>query len=132
MRRFYCPLRLWIERETVLYFALKAAFSGMMIALISEVARRSAALGALIAALPLVSIIAVIWMWRDTSDTARIADHLNATFWYVLPSMPMFLAIPALLRAGVGFWAALALGCLMTVILFAITLVIAPRFGIKL
>jgi len=116
----------------MLYFALKAAFSGIMIAAISEVARRSAALGALIAALPLVSIIAVIWLWRDTSDTARVADHLHATFWYVLPSMPMFLAVPALLRAGVGFWAALTLGCLLTVILFAITLVIAPRFGIKL
>ena len=115
-----------------MYFILKALLSGLLIALISEVSRRSAALGALIAALPLVSIIAVIWLWRDTGDTMRIADHLTATFWYVLPSMPMFLAIPAMLRAGVGFWAALALGSLLTIILFTITLFIAQRLGIKL
>ena len=115
-----------------MYFILKALLSGLLIAMISEMARRSAALGALIAALPIMSIIAVIWLWRDTTDAVRIADHLTATFWYVLPSMPMFLASPAMLRAGVGFWAAFALGCLLTVLLVAITLFIAQRFGIKL
>ena len=115
-----------------MYFLLKALLSGLLMALISEVSRRSAGIGALIAALPVMSIIAVVWLWRDTSDAARIADHLTATFWYVLPSMPMFLAIPAMLRAGLGFWAALTLGSILTLILFGILLFIAPRFGIKI
>ncbi len=114
------------------YFVAKALFSGVLIALISEVSRRSAALGALIAALPLVSIIAVIWLWRDTADIGRVSDHLQATFWYVLPSMPMFLVIPALLRAGMGFWAALGLGGVVTILLFFLTIYAAQRFGIKL
>lgn len=114
------------------YFIFKALLSGLLIALISEVSRRSATFGALIAALPVMSIIAVIWLWRDTADTARIAAHLQGTFWYVLPSLPMFLVVPFLLRAGVEFWAALGLGSLLIVILFAIMLFITARFGIKI
>lgn len=63
--------------------------------------------GALIASLPLISVLGMIWLWRDTQDVARLAEHSAATFWYVLPSLPMFLVIPALLKRGVGFWPAL-------------------------
>ena len=96
------------------YLILKAALSGLIVMLVSEVAKRSPAFGALIVSLPLLSILAMIWLWRDTGDTARIADHAQATFWYVLPSLPMFLVLPALLRHGVGFWPALAISCLLT------------------
>ncbi|MGZ5934162.1 MAG: DUF3147 family protein, partial [Rhizomicrobium sp.] len=95
----------------MLYLALKALLSGIIIAVVSEVAKRSPAFGALIASLPLVSLLAIIWLWRDTGDTQRIANHAEATFWYVIPSMPMFLAFPFMLRAGVGFWWALIASC---------------------
>jgi hypothetical protein len=62
--------------------------------------------------LPLISVLGMIWLWRDTEDTARMADHAFATFWFVLPSLPMFLTIPILLNRGVAFWPALAIGCL--------------------
>jgi hypothetical protein len=52
----------------------------------------------------LVSLLGILWLWRDTGDVGRIADHAQSTFWYVLPSLPMFLVLPAMLRAGVGFW----------------------------
>jgi hypothetical protein len=55
--------------------------------------------------------MAVIWLWRDTADAARIASHIEATFWYALPSLPMFLLMPAVLRGGVGFWPALVIVC---------------------
>jgi hypothetical protein len=60
--------------------------------------------------LPLVSVLAFIWLWRDTGDTVRIAALAQSTFWFVLPSLPMFLVLPVLLRSGAGFWLSLALG----------------------
>lgn len=116
----------------MLYLATKAIVSGIIIAIVSEVAKRSPGLGALIASLPLVSVLAMIWLWRDTSDTGRIASHAEATFWLVLPTMPMFLVLPWLLRHGTGFWLSLGLSCLLTVILYLLTMWLLPRLGIQI
>jgi hypothetical protein len=118
--------------DAVTYLILKALLSGAIVMAISEVARRSPAFGALVASLPLVSLLAFIWLWRDTGDAGRIADQAEATFWYILPSLPMFLVLPALLRHGVGFWWSLAASCAMTVALYAVTVLAAARFGVKL
>jgi hypothetical protein len=117
---------------TMFYLVFKALLSGVIIMAVSEIAKRSPAFGALVASLPLVSVLAIIWLWRDTGDTVRIADHAEATFWYVLPSLPMFLAFPALLRHGVGFWWALMAACALTTILYLLTVVVAARFGVRL
>lgn len=116
----------------MLYLIIKAAFSGVIIAVVSETARRSPGLGALIVSLPLVSILGMIWLWRDTADPERLAAHAGATFWYVLPSLPMFLLMPALLRRGVGFWPALGGGCLLTMALYGAMVVLGPRAGLRL
>lgn len=113
-------------------FALKAAVSGVMIALASEAARRVPAAGALIASLPLVAILSMVWLWRDTHDADRVADLAGATFWFVLPSLPMFLLIPALLRRGIGFWPALIAGCAVTILLYTAMVAILARFGMRL
>jgi hypothetical protein len=114
------------------YFLIKSALSGCIIAIVSEVARRSSAFAALIASLPLISLLAIIWLWRDTGDSGRIASHMEATFWYVIPSLPMFLVVPALLRGGVNFWASLGAGIALTIALYALTVMMAARFGIRL
>lgn len=114
------------------YFILKTALSGLLIALVSEMAKRSPSFGALIVSLPLISLFAIIWLWRDTGDSERVAAHVEATFWYVLPSLPMFLALPAMLRGGVGFWPSLAAACALTVGLYAITVLVAAKFGVRL
>lgn len=116
----------------MLYLIIKAAVSGIVIALGSEVARRYPGWGALIISLPLVSILGMIWLWRDTGDAARLADHAQATFWFVLPSLPMFLIVPALLRRGMGFWPALGVGCVVTVLLYAMMIQVLPRLGVRL
>jgi hypothetical protein len=116
----------------MLYLILKAALSGIIIAAVSEIAKRSPAFGALVASLPLVSVLAILWLWRDTGDTERIANHAEATFWYVLPSMPMFLAFPLMLRHGVNFWPALVSACALTVVLYFLTVLVAARFGVRL
>ncbi|HVI97469.1 MAG TPA: DUF3147 family protein [Sphingomonas sp.] len=116
----------------MLYLLVKAAISGVLIAIVSEVARRSPGFGALIASLPLVSVLGMIWLWHDTRDIDRMAAHAGATFWFVLPSLPMFLVIPALLRAGIGFWGALAAGCLLTIALYLAMTIIGSRFGLNI
>jgi len=116
----------------MLYLAIKAVLSGVLIAAVSEVAKRSPSFGALIASLPLVSVLGMIWLWRDKPDTANVAAHANATFWYVLPSLPMFLLIPALLRSGVPFWIALTAGCVLTILLYLAVMWIGSRVGLRL
>jgi hypothetical protein len=114
------------------YLILKAALSGVIVMIVSEAARRSPGLGGLIASLPLVSVLAILWLWRDTSDVERIAAHAESTFWFVLPSLPMFLALPAMLRQGVGFWIALGASCALTMALYGVTVWLLPKIGINL
>jgi len=116
----------------MLYLLIKAALSGIIIAIVSEVAKRNPGFGALIASLPLVSLLGMIWLWRDKPDAGNMAAHVEATFWFVLPSLPMFLLIPFLLRNGVSFWVALAVGCTLTVGLYLLMTWIGPRVGLKL
>ena len=116
----------------MLYLASKAALSGILIAVASEVARRWPGWGALIVSLPLVSILAMLWLWRDTHDPARMAAHVEATFWFVIPTLPMFLLIPALLRQGYSFWAALVAGCVLSILLYLSMIWLGPRFGLRL
>lgn len=116
----------------MLYLTLKAAISGVLIAIASTLAKRYPGFGALIASLPLVSVLGMIWLWRDTRDVDTMAAHAGATFWYVIPSLPMFLLIPLLLRHGAGFWIALGAGCALTIALYALTMWIGARVGLAL
>lgn len=84
----------------MLYLLIKALVSGAIVATVSEVAKRSPALGALVVSLPLTSLLAFIWFYRDAGDTESIAALSQSTFWFILPSLPMFLVLPVLLRAG--------------------------------
>jgi hypothetical protein len=114
------------------YLLIKAALSGVLIAIISEVAKRYPGFGGLIASLPLVSVLGMIWLWRDKPDAANMAAHAEGTFWFVLPSLPMFLLIPLMLRHGFGFWPSLIAGCLLTVALYGLMIWAGPRFGLRL
>jgi hypothetical protein len=114
------------------YLIVKALLSGLIIALASETARRWPGPGALIVSLPLVSLLTFIWLWRDTEEPERIAAMAQSTFWYFLPSMPLFLLLPALLRGGWSFWAALGIACLLTVLLYLLLIWTATRLGLRL
>ena len=116
----------------MLYAVLKALLSGLIVLAVSEVAKRYPGWGGLIASLPLISVLGIIWLWRHTGDAVRVAQHAEATFWFVLPSLPMFLVFPALVRANVTFWLALALSCALTIVLYALMTWLLPRFGITL
>lgn len=109
----------------------KALLSGALIVAIAEIGKRLPTFAALVASLPLVSVLGMILLWHARPDAENMAVHAEATFWYVLPSLPMFLLIPALLRHGYGFWTALALGCALTVGLYLLMAQFGPRLGIR-
>ena len=115
----------------MLWLALKAGISGVLIAVASALAKRYPGFGALIASLPLVSVLGMVWLWNEKPDAANMAAHVSATFWYVIPSLPMFL-VPALLRHGIGFWPALPAGCVLTIALYTALTWAGPRFGLPL
>lgn len=113
-----------------IYFLIKVGLSALIIATVSDIAKRNPAFGALVASLPLISIMGMLWLWRDTHDVARLAAHSQATFWYVLPSLPMFLLLPFMLRLGVPFILAMAISIVMTIGLYFGMVVVLKRFGI--
>jgi len=115
-----------------LYLFIKAALSGVIVAAVSEIARRYPTWGGLVASLPLTSLLAMLWLWRDTRDEQRVAELAISTFWFFLPSIPLFLVLPWMLRSGVGFWAAMAIAVAGTLALYAVWFWAAPRLGLKL
>ena len=102
-----------------------------MIVIISEVAKRYDRLGSLIASLPLITILAMIWMYVEKTPVSKISNHAYYTFWYVLPTLPMFLIFPFLLEKY-WFWIALLLSGILTIVIFFIFAIILRKFGINL
>ncbi len=103
-------------------FLIKLLVSALIIAAASEIARRSAVVGALIVSLPLTSVLTMIWLWQDGAEPARIADFAGGILWLVLPSMALFILTPLMLRNGFSFWTSLAAGCAATAAAYALVL----------
>jgi hypothetical protein len=116
----------------MVWYIIKLFLTAGIIVLISEVSKRLPLLGSLIASLPLVSVLGMIWMYGETKDLIRIADHAEGTFWYVLPSLPMFLLMPFLLRKGISFPAALSAGIALTGVLYFLMIKVLAKFGMNL
>lgn len=116
----------------MLQFVIKAALSGLLVALIALVARRYPGWGGLVASLPLTSLLAMLWLYGETRDSEKVAALAIGTFWFILPSLPLFLLLPALIRGGVGFVPAMALAIAVTLALYALTAWLAPKVGIPL
>lgn len=113
-------------------FIAKAAFSGLMVALITLIAKRHPGWGGLLASLPLTSLLALGFLYAETGDSGRAGAFSISILWFIVPSLPMFVTLPLLLRSGLGFWAAFALVIAMTLALYALMFWAAPRLGLKL
>lgn len=109
----------------------KYAITAALVVLISEAAKRSDKLGGLIAALPLVTVLTLVWLYIEQQPTAKIANHAWYTFWYVIPTLPMFLLFPPLL-ARIGFWPTLLACVIITAACFGLFALAVRRFGIEL
>jgi len=109
----------------------KYAVTALVVVLISEVAKRSDRLGGLIAALPLVTLLTLIWLYVEQQPAEKIANHAYYTFWYVLPTLPMFALFPWLL-SRLGFWLTLAASAAITVACFIGLSLLLKSFDIEL
>lgn len=113
------------------YLIIKYLVTAGIVVLVSELARRSDRLGALIAALPLVTLLTLFWLYAERQPAEKLANHAYYTFWYVIPTLPMFLLFPLLLPR-MGFWLSLAICILLTVLLFVLYAAALKRIDIHL
>ena len=113
-------------------YIIKLLISAGVIVVISELSKKLPLLASLIASLPLVSVLGMIWMYREKLEVEKIAAHAEGTFWYVLPSLPMFLLMPWMLRKGFSFPACLSAGIALTGILYFLMTKVLARFGMNL
>lgn len=113
------------------WLIIKYLVTAAVVVAVSELAKRSDRVGGLMAALPLVTVLALIWLHVEKQPVEKIASHAWYTFWYVVPTLPMFLAFPVLLPR-IGFWYALSACVIITVICFVLFALVVRRFGIHL
>lgn len=113
-------------------FWIKFAATVILILTITEVVKKSEQIGALITALPWVALLSLIWLHMEHQPTAKIADYSALTFWYVLPTLPMFLLLPKLLSMGMNFWLAFLCGIASAIACLFLVAPIALKFGMKL
>jgi TRAP-type mannitol/chloroaromatic compound transport system permease large subunit len=113
------------------YLLLKALLSGVIIAVASEIARRSSLLGAVLISLPLTSILAMLWLYRDTRDNEEVVALSWSILWVIVPSLVFFVVLPLALRMT-NFWAALLLACVFTALGYGVWIWSARRLGFDL
>ena len=113
------------------WIVTKYQITAGLVVLISEVAKRSDKLGALIAALPLVTVLTLFWLYFEKQPSEKIANHAYYTFWYVIPTLPMFLVFPWLL-GKFGFWGAVGLNVLLTFTCFVVLAKLVRLIGVEL
>jgi hypothetical protein len=109
---------------------IKVVITAVLIVAIAEISKRSSLFGALVASLPLTSVLAMIWLYLDTGDTERIGALATGIFWLVLPSLVLFITLPLFLKSGVTFWPALALSSALTIAAYFAMLKLLSTFGL--
>jgi hypothetical protein len=114
------------------YLITKALISGIVIAAVSELAKKNNLVASIIHSLPLTSLLAFLWLYADTKDAPLIGRHAFGTFWFVLPTLPMFLLMPWLIHKLGGFWPAFAAGIVLTIALYALTMRLLDMSGVKI
>jgi hypothetical protein len=116
----------------VLQYTIKVLITAVVVVAVSELGKRSSFWGALLASLPLTSLLAFVWLYRGTGNVEAVASLSHGIFWLVLASLPLFLILPALLKSGVSFWPAFGASCVVTVGLYFGLVWVLRRFGVQL
>ena len=114
------------------YYIVKVIISAILIVAISEISKRSSLIGAVLASIPLVSVLAMIWLYIDTKDVARVAALASGIFWLVLPSLALFIALPLLLKQGFNFYLSMVISILLTIGCYWLMVSALDRVGIEL
>jgi hypothetical protein len=113
-------------------YAIKVIITALVVVGVSEIAKRSSLWAAVLASLPLTSLLAFVWLFLETGDGQRVASLSQGIFWLVIPSLPLFLVLPALLRAEMNFWASLGIASALTIAAYFLMIFVLGRFGVRL
>jgi len=113
-------------------FAMKIFISALIIAGVSELAKKITPLAAILASLPLTSILAMIWLYKETQDIQKVIDLSKGIFWALLPSLLFFIVLPVLLKAGIKFSLAMVISSIIMAIGYSIYMVLLNKIGIKI
>ena len=116
----------------MIYYAVKVAISAVLIVAIAEISKRSSFIGAILASVPLVSVLAMIWLYFDTRDAAKVAALASGIFWLVLPSLALFIALPLLLKQGFNFYLSLGASIAITIACYGLMVAVLSQFGVEL
>ena len=114
------------------YVILKLIISSGVITLVSEVSKKNSFIGGLIASIPLISILSMIWLYIDSRDIEKIKNLSTSIFWMVIPSLILFLSIPVLINIGFNFWYSLIIAIILTIAFYLLTIFILSHYGVKL
>jgi uncharacterized membrane protein (GlpM family) len=114
------------------YYVFKVAISALLIVAIAEISKRSSFIGALLASVPLVSVLAMVWLYVDTRDSDKVAALASSVFWLVLPSLALFIALPLMLKQGYNFYLSMGLSILITVGCYWLMVTLLNQAGIEL
>jgi hypothetical protein len=116
----------------MLYYLLKISITVILIVVIAEVAKRSTLLGGILASIPVVSVLAMVWLYVDTKDIQKVSELSTSVFWLVIPSLTLFIALPILLKKEINFYLSLVIAMLMTAAFYFVMIWVLSKFGIKL
>ena len=116
----------------MIYILIKTILTALIVVGVSEIAKRYTTFAALLAALPLTSILAMIWLYIDTKDSGRIADLSIGIFWLVLPTLCFFLVLPWLLRHQINFWASMLISCVVMILFYSLYAALGKKLGLPL
>lgn len=114
------------------YYVFKVAISALLIVAIAEISKRSSFIGALLASVPLVSVLAMVWLYVDTRDSDKVASLASSVFWLVLPSLALFIALPLMLKQGYNFYLSMGLSILITIGCYWLMVTLLNQAGIEL
>jgi hypothetical protein len=116
----------------MIYYLSKIVITTVLIVAISEIAKRSSYVGALLASIPLVSVLAMLWLYIDTKDSAKVSALASSVFWLVLPSLVLFISLPFLLKQGLHFYTSISLSIVLTITAYWLMIMALKHFGIEL
>jgi len=114
------------------YYILKIVITTLLVVLISEIAKRSSLMGAILASVPLVSVLAMIWLYIDTKEISKISELSLSVFWLVIPSLALFVTLPLLLKQGISFYWSMSLSIGVTILSYWLMISVLNYFGVKL
>jgi len=114
------------------WYIIKITVTVVLVVLISEISKRSSLVGAILASVPLVSVLGMMWLYIDTKDVGKISDLATSIFWLVLPSLALFITLPVLLKREMNFYISMGISIVVTILCYYAMILVLGRFGVKL